>query len=422
MSALIAKDKESRWLQFSPGSILAVGVIVALTIAIAAMIILFRPPFSELMTLVGTLALTSALSLGAGFFLYRKGWASSPSLSLTLFVTYAWAALLTLINVWILARLMFVSEHDLTMAGILLVFAAVIAMTFGVFVAATVTGDLRQLSKAAHRLAYGDLSARANVNGRDEVSQVAVSFNEMAEQLQSASEEREEVENLRRDLIAWTSHDLRTPLTSIRVMIEALNDGVVEDEATTERYYRTIRSEIVSLNNLIDDLFELAQLDAGGLELEMEPHSLSDLISDTLESFNPVAERRQVSLRGKVDGELDPVLMNAPKISRTIYNLVDNAIQHSPEGGSVLLKAKRTNEGVQVEVTDTGPGFSQEELPRVFERFYRGERARSRAKGGAGLGLAIACGIVEAHGGRIWAENQETRGASVGFLLPDYKI
>jgi signal transduction histidine kinase len=291
-------------------------------------------------------------------------------------------------------------------------------MTFGVFVAAKVTGDLRQLSKVARRLAEGDLSARAEIDGRDEVSQVATAFNEMANRLQIASDQREEVEKLRRDLIAWTSHDLRTPLTSIRVMIEALNDGLVEDEETRVRYYRTIRGEIVALNNLIDDLFELAQLDAGGIELKLDMQSLSDIISDTLESFRPIAERRDIKLSGTVEGEVDPVLMNAPKISRVLYNLVDNAIQHSPDEGEVLLEVTRIETAVRVQVKDCGPGFSQDELPRVFERFYRGETARSRAKGGAGLGLAIASGIVEAHGGRIWAGNREGKGALVGFELP----
>lgn len=418
MSAVIAEEREARWLRSSPWSILVLGVTFALLITIGAMMVLLRPPLGEMATLVGTLAATSVLSLATGFFLYRKGWASSPSLSLTLLLTYAWAAILTLINVWILAQLMFISQHDLSLAGILLVFAAIIAMTFGVFVAATVTGDLRQLSKTARRLAEGDLAARAAVNGRDEVSQVAVAFNEMADQLQLASEERAEVEKLRRDLIAWTSHDLRTPLTSIRVMIEALNDGLVEDEETKVRYYRTIRGEIVALNNLIDDLFELAQFDAGGIRLKLDPQSLNDLISDTLESFRPIAERGGIRLDGSVEENVDPVTMNAPKISRVLYNLVDNAIQHSPDGGEVYVKAARIDTGVQVEVLDSGPGFSQDELPRVFERFYRGESARSRAKGGAGLGLAIAYGIVEAHGGRIWAANREGKGALVGFILP----
>lgn len=419
MNPSSAKNREFSWSDLSSWTILAIGVTIALVIVIMAMMVLFRPSFREMATLIGTLAATSIFSLLVGFFLYRKGWTSSPSLSLTLLMTYGWAALLTLFNVWVLADLMFVSPHDLTLAGILLVFAAVIAMTYGVFVAASITGDLQNLSAAADKLAKGEFSTRTVVHGRDEVSQLAASFNEMAAQLERASEQREEVEQLRRDLIAWTSHDLRTPLTSIRVMIEALHDGVVEDDETRKRYYQTIRTEIVGLNNLIEDLFELAQLDAGGIELVLEQQSLCDLISDTLESFTPLAEKKGVALDGKVEGEVDPVLINAPKISRTLYNLVDNAIQHTPVGGSVLLEASRKDSGVFVEIKDSGPGFSEEELPRVFERFYRGESARSRDKGGAGLGLAIACSVVEAHGGKMWAKNRESGGAIVGFNLPN---
>jgi len=418
MSAAVAKDRAAQWQQSSPWSILAAGVTLALIIAVVALLVLLSPPFDEMAVLVGTLAATSVLSLAVGFLLYRRGWASSPSLSLTLLSTYAWAAVLTLINVWILARLMFVSPHDLSLASVLLIFAGIIAMTYGVFVAATITRDLRQLSGTAHALADGDLSARAVVSGKDEVAQVAAAFNDMADQLQLASEQRAEVERLRRDLIAWTSHDLRTPLTSMRVMIEALNDGLVEDEETRSRYYRTIRGEIVALNNLIDDLFELAQLDAGGIKLELEKQSLTDLISDTLESFRPVADRRGIVLSGSVQGEIDPVSMNSPKIARVLYNLVDNAIKHSPEKGLVNLEAEKVEGRVKVEVRDQGPGFSEAELPRVFERFYRGETARSRDKGGAGLGLAIAHGIIQAHGGEIWARNRENGGGAVGFALP----
>jgi signal transduction histidine kinase len=374
----------------------------------------------ELATLVGALAGTSVLSLAAGYLLYRKGWPRSPSISVTLALTFVWAAVLTLFNVWVLATAMFVDTHDLTLAGILLVFAAIIATSFGMFVSTTVTDELRRLAQAAGDLAAGDLGARARVGGRDEVAQVAVAFNAMAAQLEAAAARRAEYETLRRDLIAWTSHDLRTPLTSIRAMIEALNDGLVSDEATRERYYRTIRAEVVALNTLIDDLFELAQLDAGGLTLEFEMHSLSDLISDTLESFLPLAQQREVTLVGEVTAGLDPVRMNAPRIGRVLGNLLANALRHTPAGGSIRLDAWRTDRAVQVAVTDSGPGFAAGELPRVFEKFYRGEGARSRATGGAGLGLAIASGIVEAHGGRIWAENAGPGGARVSFELPDW--
>jgi signal transduction histidine kinase len=418
MRATAVPRKYVAWLDASPWVVLIVGVGLALTLVTLVMTVLMQPPLSELATLIATLGVTSVLSLTAGFVLYRRGWASSPSLSLTLMLTYGWAAFLTLFNVWIMARIMFVDTHDLTLAGVLLLFAAIIATTFGIFVAASVTDGLRQLAEAADRLAKGNLEARAEVLGRDEVSRVAQSFNAMAERLQRAAGEREELEVLRRDLIAWTSHDLRTPLTGIRVMVEALNDDVVKDDKTRRRYYRTMLAEVVALNELIDDLFELAQLDTGGLEIQMEAHSLADLISDTLESLQPVAARSDVALEGRVEPGLDPVVMNASKIGRVLTNLLGNAIQYSPAGSSVLLSAARTAEGVQVTVRDWGPGFAADDLPRVFEKFYRGEQARSRATGGSGLGLAIAAAIVEAHDGRIWAENAAGRGAIVGFLIP----
>jgi signal transduction histidine kinase len=380
---------------------------------------LMKPPFEELASLVGTLAVTSILTLALGYFLYRRGWTRSPSIGLTLVLTYIWAAVVTLFNVWLMARLMFINDHDLTLAGILLLFAALIATTFGIFVAASVTDGLRQLSRAANRLAEGDLKARTPVEGQDEIAQVSIAFNEMANQLEKTAREREELENLRRDLIAWTSHDLRTPLTSIRAMIEALHDGVVNDEETRQRYYQTIRADIVALNALINDLFELAQLEAGGLPLELENHSLRDLISDTLESFRPLAEKRAVEIEGEVGDNLDPVWMNAAKIGRVLSNLISNALQYTPEGGKVLVQACRNGKGVEVVVQDSGPGFEEKDMSRIFEKFYRGEQARSRATGGAGLGLAIARGIVDAHGGKMWAKNADDYGAVVGFLLPD---
>lgn len=398
--------------------VLGIGILTGLILVAVVTTLLMQPPLEELATLVGTLAATAAISLAAGYALYRRGWARSPSLMMTLVLAYVWAAILTLFNVWVMAGLMFVNTHDLTLAGVLLLFAAIIATTFGVFVAASVTDGLRQLAAAANRLASGDLGARAEVSGRDEISQVAASFNGMAARLQKADRERHELERLRRDLIAWTSHDLRTPLTSMRVMVEALHDGVVEDEETQRRYYRTILAEVVSLKDLIDDLFELAQIDVGGIRLEVSAVSLSDLISDTIEGFRPLCEQKDVQLTGQVGSNLEMVMMDASRIGRVLLNLVNNALQYTPPGGQIEVEARRADDEVTVLVRDNGPGFNPGDLPRVFERFYRGEQARSRATGGAGLGLAIASGIVEAHGGRIWAENSSEGGAVVGFAIP----
>jgi signal transduction histidine kinase len=415
-----ALTQETKAIQASGKSwlVLGFGILTGLILVAVVTTLLMQPPFEELATLVGTLAVTAVISMAVGYALYRRGWARSPSLMITLVLAYVWAAIVTLFNVWVMARLMFVNTHDLTLAGVLLLFAAIIATTFGVFVAASVTDGLRHLAGTANRLASGDLGARAKVTGRDEISQVAASFNAMAAQLQNAEEERLELENLRRDLIAWTSHDLRTPLTSMRVMVEALHDGVVDDEETRQRYYRTILAEVVSLKDLIDDLFELAQIDVGGIRLELSAVSLSDLISDTVEGIRPLCEQKNVQLTGQVGPDLESVMMDASRIGRVLLNLVNNALQYTPPGGHIEVEAGRDNGEVVVIVHDSGSGFNPVDLPRVFERFYRGEQARSRATGGAGLGLAIASGIVEAHGGRIWAENSPDGGAVVGFAIP----
>lgn len=407
------------WLSRRPWRILATGIVLALILAGATMVALMQPPMSELAALVRTLAVTSVLSLLLGFLLYRRGLALLPSLSLTLVMAYAWAALLTLVNVLVMARLMFVSDHDLALSIVLLLFAAIIATSYGIFVSSSVTDRLQELAQTARRVAGGDLSARVQLSGRDEVAQAGQAFNRMAEQLQQAAQERHAVEALRRDLIAWTSHDLRTPLTSVRVMVEALYDGVVSEPETVQRYYGAIRADIVALNGLIDDLFELSQLEAGGLQLDRAPHSLSDLISDTLESFQLLAAQKGIHLSG-AGGEIDPVMMNPQKIGRVLSNLIGNALQYTPEGGAIDVRAWREDDGVTVTVEDSGPGFATGDLPRVFEQFYRGEEARSRkATGGAGMGMAIAQAIVSGHGGAIWAENREAGGARVRFHIPD---
>jgi signal transduction histidine kinase len=291
-------------------------------------------------------------------------------------------------------------------------------MFFAITVMSRVTRGLRELAVSARQVADGDYSVRVNVPGRDEVSTLAGSFNVMAEQLLAAEQQREELEKLRRDLIAWTSHDLRTPLTSIRAMIEALHDGIVTDPLTVTRYYATIRNDIIGLNTLIDDLFELAQLDTGGLRMDPAVHHLGDVISDALERFQALAAERGIALTGRVGPTVDPVTMDAARIERVVNNLLSNALSYTPAGGAVTIDAHRDGSQVVVTVQDSGPGFAAADLPRVFEKFYRGEQARSRSNGNAGLGLAIARGIVEAHGGRIWAANAVPGGAIVSFQLP----
>ncbi|MFQ5421777.1 MAG: sensor histidine kinase, partial [Anaerolineae bacterium] len=371
------------WVDRSPWGVLLAGMLLALLVAVALMRGLMKANLQEISALASTLAITSVISLGLGYFLYRRGWTRSPSLALTLIATYGWAMALTLFNVWVMSEQMFVSQHDLVLSGVLLLFAAIIATTFGVFAAASLTDGLRQLTKTAQAIAAGNLETRVLVNGRDEVAQLSQSFNDMAAQLQAAEDQRREVEKLRRDLVAWTSHDLRTPLTSIRAMVEALHDGMVTDPETAQRYFRTIRNDVIALNNLIDDLFELAQLDAGGLVLEKSPYAVADLVSDALERFHALAAQKGVTLHGEVSPALGLIPLNAPKIGRVLSNLIGNALRYVPEGGDVWATAVPNFTGVQITVCDNGPGFAPADLPRIFEQCYRGEEARSRRTGGA---------------------------------------
>jgi signal transduction histidine kinase len=395
------------------------GVLLALALAIVVFVWVMRPPSGELQAMALFLSITALISVVAGYGSYRLGWLSqSPRLSWTLLAGYGLATVLTFLNVGYSARRMFVSEHDLLLAGVLLVFAGGIAMSLGYFVSAALTDRIGAVCRGAEAIAEGDLAARVDVVGKDEVSHLARAFNQMAQRLQEADHQQRELDTLRRDLIAWVGHDLRTPLASTRVIVEALADGMIEDAETAQGYLRTAQRDIQSLTLLIDDLFDLAQMDAGGLKLERRPASIADLVADTAESFSALAGQRRVTLSGSAESGVDPVLIDVRQIGRVLANLVGNALRHTPTGGAITVHAWPADGCVQVDVTDTGQGIAAADLPHVFERFYRGEKSRSRATGGSGLGLAIAKAIVEAHGGQIWAESQPGQGARFSFCVP----
>jgi len=395
------------------------GVVLTVALALVIFYVLMQPPMNEIGAMASFLSITAVVSVAAGYGAYRMGWINrSPRVSWTLLGGYALSSVLTFINVWVTARLMFASQHDLLLATVLLLFAGGIAMSLGYFLSTALTDNIVTLNRAAQQIARGNLQVQIRVTGRNEMAELARTFNEMAAQLEAAARKQRELDILRRDLVAWVGHDLRTPLTSIRVILEALADGVVEDPATVQRYLETAQRHIRALSALIDDLFEMAQLDAGGLPLERHPNSISDLISDTLETFSALAARQGVTLEGSVPAGIDPVCMDAQKIGRVLANLVGNALRHTPAGGVVQMRASVEAEGVRVEVRDSGEGISPQDLPYLFEQFYRGEKSRSRDTGGSGLGLAIAKGIVEAHGGCIGVESTPGRGACFFFNLP----
>jgi signal transduction histidine kinase len=319
------------------------------------------------------------------------------------------------------ARQMFISEHDLALLLTMLLFAALLAIGLCLLWATPIARRIELVRAGTAQLAAGNLDTTLQSDGHDEIAQLAVDFNRMAAALKQATAHERELEQARRDLIAAVSHDLRTPLAAVRALIEALADGIAADPETEARYLRSAQNEIAHLSQLVDDLFELSQIDAGVLRLSLERASLHDLISDTLSSFQPQAERQGVRLIGEVAGDIDPVLMNPPKLQRVLHNLLGNALRHTPADGTILLRAQSHGRIVEVEISDTGEGIPPEDLPRVFERSFRGERSRTRQgverSAGAGLGLTIARGLIEAHGGTISVESQVGKGARFCFTL-----
>ncbi|WP_028479719.1 sensor histidine kinase KdpD [Nocardia sp. CNY236] len=235
-------------------------------------------------------------------------------------------------------------------------------------------------------------------------------------------EQERAAEHSRRELVAWVSHDLRTPLAGIRAMAEALSDGVVTDTADVTRYAEQIGRETRRLSAMVDDLFEMSKINAGALRLQLEPIDLRELIDEVLAANRPTAERAAVSLRAEQPGDRVMVAADDRALGRVLTNLVSNAIAHTPPGGHVAISAGTTEGHAWARVDDTGPGIAEDDLPRVFEIAYRGTAARSPVAAGgmpagSGMGLAIAAGLIEAHDGDVTAQNR-AQGCRFEVRLP----
>ena len=394
-----------------------------IALVLATTLVLFfgiaQPPVSDLVALAGMLSVAAVIAVALGYGAFSLGLVDrSPTIRWILMGGYAVANVLAFASVWMTAALMFVNQHDLALATVLLLFAGGIALSLGYVLSASITGRISDLSRGARQIAVGDLSTRVPVTGQDELAELAGTFNTMAAQLELAEKDRQELDALRRELVAWVGHDLRTPLTSIRVVIEALADGVVEDPETHDRYLRTARQHVQSLSQLLDDLFDVVQMNTRSLKLDCRLACIGDLISDTLEGFSALARSQGVVVAGDTEPHLDAVPMDVPKIGRVLDNLVLNAINHTPEGGRVHVDACALGRAVLVEVRDDGEGIDKDVLPHVFERFYPGTGTEPGRARRAGFGLTIAKGIVEAHGGEIGIESVLGEGTRVWFTLP----
>jgi signal transduction histidine kinase len=291
-----------------------------------------------------------------------------------------------------------------------------------------ILGPIEALTAAARRMEQGDLSRRVAVVGHDEIGELARAFNAMAEGL--ARQER-----LRRNMVTDVAHELRTPLTNIRGYLEALRDGVARPE---KALLASLHDEALLLNRLVDDLQELALAEAGQLRLEPQRASLHEIADHAAGALRPALEAKQLELQIALPPGLPDVWADPERVGQVLRNLLNNAIMHTPEGGSIRLGAEEiadcrlqiadvdTSQSlisnlqspIVVRVIDSGPGIAPEHLANIFDRFYRADRSRARATGGAGLGLAIVKQLVEAHGGRVWAASAPGQGASISFTLP----
>lgn len=365
------------------------------------------------------IAISGALALSVGVFGLSLGMRFLPRLSLKVAVAYAIASLGAILTVAYTPLLMFKDPGDLHLLVLLLVCFSVISLGLGSIIALGLAQHLRALRQAARRVAEGRFDTRVQVPSRDELSELGDAFNRMSAELGVAFERQNAIEQGRRDLVASISHDLRTPLASIRAMVEALEDGVVRDPQTTEQYHAAMLQQVDRLSRLIDELFELSRLDSGPMSLRLQQVDLNELVLETVDSLRPTAIQQGVQLNLAVPSAPLTTLVDADRLQRVIANLVQNAIRHTPEGGTIKVSVRSAGQEVAVEVIDSGEGIGPKEAQRVFDRFYRGEKARTAGDStGAGLGLTIAKAIVEAHQGRIWVDAEPRQGARFVFTLP----
>ncbi|MEN6524738.1 MAG: ATP-binding protein [Anaerolineaceae bacterium] len=300
----------------------------------------------------------------------------------------------------------------LSMAAIAALIAAVVA---SFLVSRQVVTPVQRMMKLSHRIAEGEYEERLTVsrgvqsNQLDELDQLALSFNQMADKL-------EKTEIMRRQLIGDVTHELRTPLAAIKGYMEGLMDGVLPAEPET---YQQVHTEIDRLQRLLNDLQELSRVEAGAFQLMPVSVSLPGLIETIKGNLGHQFEDKGIQLETQVEPHLPNIMIDKDRILQVLTNLVGNALQYTPSGGKVSIRAARDKSEILISVSDTGIGIAPDHLPFVFNRFYRTDKSRTRASGGSGIGLTIAQSLVKAHHGRIWAESAgEGKGSSFHFTLP----
>jgi signal transduction histidine kinase len=288
---------------------------------------------------------------------------------------------------------------------------AVIALVLGIVLSRTLTRPIRELTQATHAVSEGDLSQQVPVRSKDELGELALAFNKMSSELSRSV-------NARKQMTADIAHELRTPLSLILGHAEAVHDGVLPPSPEN---FEIIREEATRLEHLVNDLRILSLADAGELSINPQPIEPKRLIQEVVSPYQYQAQRKNITLETNIALPLSKIEVDPGRMTQVLTNVLDNALRHTPEGGRVILSARDADDQVELAVQDSGPGLKQEELERIFDRFYRTDAARQRDGanlGGSGLGLAIARSIVQAHGGQLSAESEVGNGVKIIITLP----
>ena len=321
-----------------------------------------------------------------------------------------------LVAVGLFAWLMLVSHMDVLFTLIVVVYSCLLGLWAARALAGRVLADVEAVRRGLTQVGQGLRWVEITTGARDELAELALDVERMAERLGTEEHARSAADRARRDLLAAVSHDLRTPLTSIQVLAEAIDDRVVDDR-TRREYAARMAVHVRALSGLIDDLFELSRLEAGDIRWTMEQVRVAELLEETVDAMRPEAEAEGVAVVTEFGDSHAYARANPERIQRVLFNLLQNAIRHTPADGSVTVRAEQLNGAVEIEVADTGSGIDREDRASIFDAFVQGSGERSRSNGSAGLGLAIARAIVEAHGGRIWLA-EAPAGTVVRFSLP----
>jgi signal transduction histidine kinase len=323
--------------------------------------------------------------------------------------------LVALGNLFALTQAMFVSARAATVLAVVLTYASAAGLAAAFASARSSVSALDRVTGTAEIIGDGDLSARVGpLDAGPELDRLAATIDQMADRLRSVRDQEHRVEQTRRDLITAVSHDLRTPLANLRAMVEAIDDGIVTDPPTMRRYAADMRRAVGQLSSLVNDLFELVQVDAGAIEAEIERARLDDVVASAIATVEVEAARKGVVLSSDVRGT--EAEMCSPHVIRVLQNLLVNAVRHTPADGTIRIEGRRHPDALRLVVEDSGEGISEEDLPHVFDPFYRADTARSGD--GAGLGLALAERIVHALGGAIEVASRPSAGARFDVTLP----